>query len=147
MNVKIAILAAAAAATLLASTGASAQEDDLAALLGSGGRVSGEALEARIAKAAEYPLGSRENPVRVNMPDGQRSYLRRLRCANGAPPDFSRSGSAGPGPFGSIVDAYSVTCRGSEPAQSVIFMDMYHPTHDETRAPPGFTMSVRPRQP
>lgn len=67
-------------------------------------------------------------------------YLRRLRCENGQRPAFERSGSAGLGPFDHIIDDYVVTCAGSKPAESHIFMDMYFPNYVETRAPEGFTI-------
>jgi hypothetical protein len=120
---------------------------DLADLLG-GGRLKGASLEAAIRKAAGYDLGSRENPVRVSMPKGQHAYLRRLRCADDAAPAFERTGSFGPGVFGSIIDGYRVLCAGgAEPGERTIFMDMYHPDHVETAAPPGFTFKPRAAQP
>jgi len=87
-----------------------------------------------------HPLGSAANPVRVNMPEGQRAYLSRLRCADARAPQFQRIGSMGVGPYGQIVDAYDVRCTGSTPASSTLHLDMYHPTHVETHAPPGFTI-------
>ncbi len=120
---------------------------DLADLLG-GGRLKGAWLEAAIQKAAGYDLGSRENPVRVRMPKGQHAYLRRLRCADDAAPAFERTGSFGPGVFGSIIDGYRVLCAGgAEPGERTIFVDMYHPDHVETAAPPGFTFKPRAAQP
>lgn len=106
----------------------------------SGGRAKGTDLQARIASAARSPLGSKENPVRVNMPQGERAYLARLRCGDGAVPVYQRAGSFGPGAFGSIIDGYDVICAGGAPKPGLIFMDMYHPDHDETAAPPGFTL-------
>lgn len=96
---------------------------------------------ARVAAAASaHPLGTEQNPVRVNMPAGQRAYLARLRCADGKAPTFHRIGSAGDGPYGTIMDGYQVDCPGSQPATNVIFLDMYHPNHVETKAPPGYTI-------
>ena len=119
---------------------------DLADLLG-GGRLKGASLEAAIRKAAGYDLGSRENPVRVSMPKGQHAYLRRLRCADNATPTFERIGSFGPGVFGSIIDGYRVLCAGgAEPGERTIYMDMYHPDHVETAAPPGFAFKPRAAQ-
>lgn len=110
----------------------------------SGGRASGAELERRVAEASRHPLGSRENPVRVNMPEGQRAYLARLRCTDGRAPEFQRVGSFGAGPFGSIIDGYDVRCADAEPGRSMIFMDMYHPAHDERAAPAGFTLASGP---
>jgi hypothetical protein len=106
----------------------------------SGGVARGKALEARLKTAALSPLGSRDNPVRANMPDGQRAYLARLRCGDGAPPAFERMGSYGPGPFGSIIDGYRVTCAVAELKVREVFMDMYHPGHIEPAAVPGFAI-------
>lgn len=106
-----------------------------------GGRAKGADLHARIAKASSQPLGSQANPVRVNMPAGQHAYLRRLRCADGSAPGFERVGSFGPGVFGSIIDGYKVACAGGDPKPGVLSMDMYHPDHDETAAPPGYTLA------
>ncbi len=120
---------------------------DSPGLLG-GGRFRGARLDAAIRKASAHPLGSKDNPVRVSMPQGQHAYLRRLRCSDDKAPSFERVGNFGPGVFGSIIDGYQVICGGgAEPARSLIYMDMYHPDHDETAAPPGFTFKARARQP
>ena len=97
----------------------------------------GEALRTMIAEASRHELGSKENPVRAAGVAGQRSYLARLRCASGRPPLFQRTFSAGIGPFGRIMDAYSVSC-GAE--RKEVFLDMYH-DHVENRAIPGFTIA------
>ena len=122
----------------------SAGADDFAALLFSGGRVNGAELDKRIAEAVKHPLGAKENPARVNMPPGQRAYLARLRCSDGRAPVFERVGNFGPGVYGSIIDGYDVRCLTGSPAQSMIYMDMYHPQHSETGAPPGFTIVPEP---
>lgn len=132
-------------AALLGVAGcASAPENDMPAgsdmsdLMSFMGAVS-PAESARIARTLEdKPLGSAQNPVRADMPAGQHAYLRRLRCADGRAPAFERIGSMGAGPYGSIVDAYAVTCAGSTPAESEIHMDMYHSGHAEAAAVPGF---------
>lgn len=103
--------------------------------------LGGDTLEERIAKASAFPLGSKDNPVRVNMPQGEHSYLLRLRCSNNKAPRYERIGSFGVGVFGAIIDGYDVVCTGrGEPKKSLIYMDMYHPAHDETAAPEGFTL-------
>jgi hypothetical protein len=129
----------AAAALVAGSAQAEPQVNDMArmmASLGGGGKTGGK-LEKAIAKAAAHPLGSRANPVRAKMPDGQRAYLTRLRCANGQAPEFHRAGNIGPGIYGYIVDDYRVSCAGAE-AVSVI-IDMYH-VHVEQQPVPGFTI-------
>ncbi|WP_394730492.1 hypothetical protein [Altererythrobacter sp. GH1-8] len=115
---------------------------DIGSLFGSlfGGRNerSPEETEAIAKDASFHPLGSRENPVRAERPPGQRAYLSRLRCSNLKRPKFERRGSAGMSPYGSIVDVYEVTCKKAEPAESYIYLDMYHPGHVEEEAVPGF---------
>lgn len=97
----------------------------------------GDVLAKMIADAARHPLGSKENPVRAAGPAGQRAYLARLRCGDGRQPTFQRAFSAGMGPFGRILDSYSVTC-GEERRE--VFLDMYH-DHIETAPIPGFTIA------
>jgi hypothetical protein len=82
-------------------------------------------------------LGSKENPVRCNLPRGERAYLSRLRCSDGKAPAYHRLGSYGPGPYGNIIDGYSVKCEEKDPV--TVFMDMYH-DHVEKEPVPGFTI-------
>jgi hypothetical protein len=96
-----------------------------------------------VAAIEKHPLGSQKNPVRVGGPGGQRAYLSRLRCEDGRYPEFERIGSMGVGPWGSIVDGYSVVCASGQKA--TVFMDMYHSQHLEDRTVPGFT--IEPRAP
>jgi hypothetical protein len=100
--------------------------------------MSGKKLAKAIAKAERNPLGSKANPVRENMPEGQLAYLSRLRCADGKAPAFDRAGSVGTGVYGNIVDLYSVTCPGAAPTD--VYMDMYH-DGPENRPLPGFTIA------
>lgn len=99
----------------------------------------GAALDAAVAKAAAYPLGSTDNPVRARGPTGEREYLARLRCADGNAPKVLSRGSSMPGPFGGITDIYSLRCDGSTPATARVIFDMYH-DHRETRPAEGFTI-------
>ena len=89
------------------------------------------------AKVDKAPLGSRENPVRCEMPAGEQEYLARLRCPSGKPPKVKRSGSVGAGPYGTVMDSYAVKCK--ETTQDV-FMDLYHVGVVENRPIPGFTI-------
>lgn len=100
-----------------------------------GGLLKGKKLDRAIEEADKSPLGSRENPVRVIMPTGQRAYLSRLRCVAGDAPTFARTGSMGAGPFGGIIDLYAVKCVDQDAVD--IYMDMYHESN-ETRIVPGF---------
>jgi len=112
----------------------------LSGCAGSGGVLRGKALQAKVNIAARSPLGSRDNPVRADMPEGQRAYLARLRCGDGAAPAFERMGSYGLGPFGSIIDGYQVTCAVAELKERQVFMDMYHSGHVELAPVPGFAI-------
>jgi hypothetical protein len=125
-----------------ASTGGSAPQEKspegspeaLMDLLG-GGRPKPAMSPAEIEK---HPLGSKQNPVRVGGPAGERAYLARLRCEDGRYPEFEREGSAGIGPWGYILDVYSVNCASGQ--QASVFMDMYHSRHQENRSVAGFTI-------
>ncbi len=102
-------------------------------------RVDGEESAAKKV-AISGPLGARTNPVRCDMPSGERAYLARLRDGNGNPVRFQRLGSFGAGPYGNVLDGYEVVA-GTNTVR--VFMDMYHPGHVETNAIPGFTL-VKP---
>ncbi|ANU07012.1 hypothetical protein [Paraurantiacibacter namhicola] len=101
--------------------------------------LEGDAMAAALAEADKFPLGSSKNPVRVSQPQGQRAYLRRLRCPGGDQPAFGRVGNVGPGVFDSIVDLYEVECADGSVHE--IYMDMYHAGHVEDRPVPGFTIT------
>jgi hypothetical protein len=99
-----------------------------------------ERLREAIAAAEAHPLGSRENPVRVGGPRGERAYIARLRCADGSSPRVGQRANIGVGVFGTIVDLYPLDCGTAAPGQVSLVMDMYHSDHAENRAPPGFTL-------
>jgi hypothetical protein len=96
-----------------------------------------EEIAALVAAADAHPLGSLENPIRVGGPEGERAYLQRLRCGDGAAPRVGGRSEGGVGAFGSIVGAYPVAC-GSIGVR--LMFDDYHEEHVETRAPAGFTL-------
>jgi hypothetical protein len=83
-------------------------------------------------------LGTKTNPVRCEDPKGERQYLNRLRCSDGKPPTYSRIGSFGVGPYGNILDGYTLKCEDRD--EVTIFMDMYHEGYIEKEAVPGFTI-------
>jgi hypothetical protein len=99
-----------------------------------------EEMSQLIAAADAHPLGTLENPVRVAGPDGERAYLARLHCADGAGARIGARHEAGIGPYGSVVGAYDVACAAGN---SRIVFDMYQEEHQETRAPAGFTLAAR----
>jgi hypothetical protein len=99
--------------------------------------------EAAVAAAAAFPLGSAQNPVRVGGPEGERAYLARLRCGNGAAPAIGQRTDGGVGAFGSVVNAYTVDCGAAAPGRTILSIDIYHEEHREDRAPAGLTILGR----
>ena len=97
-------------------------------------------LERAVAAAAAHPLGSLQNPVRVGGPEGERAYIARLRCGDGARPKVGARSDGGVGAFGTIVDLYPLDCGKAAPGRFGLIMDMYHAEHREERAPAGFTI-------
>ena len=100
----------------------------------------GAALQAAVDKAAAFPLGSAQNPVRARGIGGERDYLQRLRCADGKAPEVLGRGTGMPSPFGGVSDIYGLRCKGSPPTDSRVTFDMYH-DHRETRPIPGFALA------
>lgn len=100
-------------------------------------------LREAIAAANAHPLGTRDNPVRVGGPEGERAYIARLRCADGSAPRVGARGDAGVGAFGSVVDVYPLDCGTGAPGRVDLVMDKYHEEHREDRAPPGFNIVQR----
>jgi hypothetical protein len=140
MRLALALLIAATAAAA-APEPASAQMQTPRQMLESMGLAPSERRVRRaVERAADEPLGSERNPVRVSSPDGQRAYMARLRCADGNPPEVGPRRNAGEGPFGTIIDVYPLDCGDSAPGQVQLAMDMYHDDHVETNAPAGFTL-------
>jgi hypothetical protein len=104
-------------------------------------------LEAMMAPHRTVPnaklsgsLGSERNPIRAKGPHGQRDYLARLRCKNGRAPEFDRAGSIGIGPYGKMLDLYTLHCENG-PVQQVV-MDLYH-CIEESRPIEGFEIVER----
>lgn len=108
--------------------------------------ILGGMAEPDMEEVESNPLGSQGNPVRCDMPRGERAYLRRLRCENKKAPTFERLGSDGFSPWEQIMDIYEVQCSMNTKAPKTfsIYMDMYHADYVERRAVEGFTI-VRPR--
>jgi hypothetical protein len=142
LSIKVAAAIAVASLAIAGCATASSSQDDV--LKGGlfGPAMSPAEMEKAIAAAAAHPLGSEQNPVRVNMPPGERGYLERLRCSDGNAPAFERGGSVGTGPFGNILDVYDVRCLTGTPATSSVYMDMYHGDYVESRAVPGFSIKA-----
>ena len=99
--------------------------------------------ERELAAAAAFPLGSLQNPVRVSGPDGERAYLARLRCGNGAQPHIGLPRPGGSGGFGNLVDLVAADCGAAAPGRVDIRLDIYHEEHQEQAPPPGFAVVPR----
>ncbi|HYD11241.1 MAG TPA: hypothetical protein VEC11_00170 [Allosphingosinicella sp.] len=93
-----------------------------------------------VERARDLPLGSAQNPVRVNMPAGEHAYIARLRCADGTRPRVGQRSNIGVGAFGTIVDRWPLDCGDAAPGRFDLHLDMYHPNHVESRAPAGFSL-------
>jgi hypothetical protein len=120
------------------ATKGSSDDDDLMSVL-SGRAPHANLSAAQLAEVQSKPLGSQGNPVRSEMPPGERGYLSRLRCPDGAAPAYQRAGSTAElSPYGAIMDIYKVACGSSPPV--TIFMDMYHPGYVERSAVSGFAI-------
>ena len=100
----------------------------------------GAELDAAVRKASAFPLGSQQNPVRVQGVAGEKNYLAKLRCSDGRSPTVGGRSIGMPSPFGGITDIFSVKCETGQPSVAAIAMDMYH-EHVEARPVPGFTMA------
>lgn len=87
---------------------------------------------------ARAPLGSQQNPVRADLIQGERAYLARLRCPSGAAPSFERQGALDTSPYGTVLNAYQLTCP--EGRTSTILMDLAHANYVEHRAVRGFSI-------
>ena len=128
-----------AAATIgLAACATTSQDEELTGGI-FGPAFSPAKMEQAIAAAQAHPLGSEANPVRSAMPPGERAYIARLRCSDGNAPEIVSRGSTGDGPYGNILDRYSLRCASGTPSTAALYMDMYH-DHVETRPAPGFTI-------
>lgn len=102
-------------------------------------------------------IGSVHNPVRADMPEGERIYLKRLRTVKGNRVIYNYSGAI-MGPEGRILDRFILfphpkreSCEGflllfadlfrSEPdcpTRMIIYMDMYHPGYQEKEPVSGY---------
>ena len=91
-----------------------------------------------LAAGDKAPVGSKENPIKVNGVRMEKYYCKFLRTPGGEAVEYERVGSAGTGPYGNILDLYKVTTQDGK-REWDIYIDMYH--QDVTTlpqvAPPG----------
>jgi hypothetical protein len=111
----------------------------LAGITGSRTPLTRTALEQRIEAAGDHPLGSELNPVRVFGTNGQRAYLRQLRCEDGSRPDVLERIRNGAGVYGTVVHVYALQCADAQPV--LMWMDMHHYRDRETEAAAGFQLA------
>lgn len=95
-----------------------------------------DAPAAATGGVAVVPLGSKENPIRCAMVAGERAYVSRLRDQHNREIEATRLGSFGVGPYGNVLDGYSISSAGSPPA--TVYFDMYHLGYSEEQPVPGF---------
>jgi hypothetical protein len=100
---------------------------------------SDEEIEKAITAANAFPLGTLENPIRTEGPEGAQAYLARLRCGDGSMPKIGDKAPGGVGTYGTVVESVALDCGSAAPGKVTLVMDMYHAEHAETRAPAGFT--------
>jgi hypothetical protein len=112
-------------------------------MVGIGEGSSDAEYERELAAAAAFPLGSLQNPVRVAGPEGERAYLARLRCADGALPRVGAQRPGGTGGFGNVVEIAPVDCGAAAPGRGEILFDIYHEEHPEQAPPSGFRFAPR----
>ena len=106
-----------------------------------------QAVKARVQQSGFAPdpdeigkhdLGTKDNPVRSNGADAQREYIESLDCENGAIPEYRRDPTEDIGPYGHMLDKYTLRCDGDTVEMYEIYLDAYHDELD-TRPVKGFT--------
>jgi len=95
-----------------------------------------EELAQAIAVANTHPLGTLQNPIRVEGPEGAQAYLGRLRCMDGSIPKIGVKSPGGVDTYGTVTDVYPVSCGKDAPIP--LTFDIYHAENVETRPPAGF---------
>ncbi len=109
-------------------------------------------------------LGSVQNPIKADQPDGERSYLKRLRTADGKRVVYKYRGAV-PGTDGRILDRFELephpyyeNCpldglqkiadifleEGECPYSLMIYMDMYHPGYTEKTPLMSYKLLLEP---
>ena len=86
-----------------------------------------------------HDLGSRENPIKCDGPNGERAYLNMLIGPNGKFLSYRRKGSSGRGPHGNTLDCYVVTSLDQAFTHNLYF-DMYWSSYIERNAPSSFSL-------
>ena len=134
-----ALLAAPAAAQKLGARTATPEQ-----VLDQAGAADPLAESERIAAAAaEHPLGTLQNPVRVGGPEGARAYIGRLRCADGSQPSRGARAPGGVGAYGTVTELYPLDCGAAAPGRVALVVDFYHEEHVENRPAAGFGIDPR----
>ena len=84
------------------------------------------------------PVGSKQNPIKVNGVEMERVYCKFLRTPEGEEVEYKRVGSVGKGPYANILDFYKIKTKDGK-REWDIYIDMHH---EDTKtipqvAPPG----------
>ena len=87
----------------------------------------------------DHDLGSKLNPVKCDMVDGEEAYLLRLRDEAGKPVIYKRIGHGGPTQARHYFDKYQIKSADGKVTVE-IYMDMYCKGHIETTPIKGFTI-------
>ena len=110
-------------------------------MAGIGGGSSDAEVAQELATAAAFPVGTLQNPIRVAGPEGERAYLARLRCADGAMPRVGAQRPGGTDAFGNVTELAPADCGGAAPAHADILIDIYQEEHVLEAAPAGFQLA------
>ena len=87
------------------------------------------------------PVGSVNNPVRVEGRAGEISYLSRLRCESGGAPHFYFQVHGPRGPYGNELDRFGLRCVFDNRSFQV-WIDPDHPGHVEGRPVFGLRLAA-----
>jgi len=82
---------------------------------------------------SNHPLGSKENPIKCDGPQGERNYLEKLVTQEGRAIITSREGSTR-NTSGSIVDVYPIEDENGQ-IITTLYFDMYHKGYKEKKVP------------
>jgi len=89
---------------------------------------------------SNHPLGSKENPIKCDGPQGERNYLEKLVTQEGRAIKTSRKGSTS-NTSGSIVDVYPIEDENGQ-IITTLYFDMYHKGYKEKKVPAPYLISA-----
>ncbi|HSQ41348.1 MAG TPA: hypothetical protein VLM37_03605 [Fibrobacteraceae bacterium] len=87
------------------------------------------------------PLGTQTNPIKCDGLEGARAYLDQLQGPRGQKITYTDEGSAGVGPFGSLLYLFNVSYPNmGEQVETQLFFDIDFAEHKENHAAAGFLL-------